>query len=180
MPVGARHAAAARRLHHQLKIRAAKHLDPLLATGRHVGFFRAMGQQPEGCRARTRGDFVQAIKQPFLGQFNRGARLQAGDFLVFLAIDQGHRRVQPHQPHAAIAQGFELPGVTDRGFVESTEKPLYLQRFAVGAERRDVHLVAHACGQFDHGGQQRRFEIAGEGILHQHHAAADLRGAQLL
>ncbi len=46
-----------------------------------------------------------------------------------------------------------------------------MQRFTVGAERREIDLITQARNQLDQISQQRRFEVAGEGILHDHHAA---------
>ncbi|MCY1178545.1 hypothetical protein D9M73_188980 [compost metagenome] len=54
-----------------------------------------------------------------------------------------------------------------------------MQRLAVGTVRRQEYPVAQAVGKVDEGRQQRCFEVAGEGVLHQHDAALALGRGQL-
>ncbi|MDT4831343.1 hypothetical protein FQZ97_648530 [compost metagenome] len=115
----------------------------------------------------------QRIEQPLLGQQDV-RRLVAQQLPVFLPIGQGHRRVQAHQFDAVAFQALEHRSVPARGRLERLEEPQHLQRFAVGQEGREEHLVAQPRQGFDQVGEDLGFEEPGEGILHQDHAALAL------
>ncbi|MNN03950.1 hypothetical protein D3C81_1166640 [compost metagenome] len=137
-----------------------------------------MGHQAEtaGIGRRLLG---QCIHQPFLRQQHLRAVFQARHLLVLLAIDQGHRRVQPHQRHAAIGQSLELVAIANRRLGKRPKETLHVQRLAVGAVRCQEYPVPEAVRQVDERSQQRRLEVTGEGILHQHDAALTLGRRQL-
>ncbi|MNK58595.1 hypothetical protein D3C87_776840 [compost metagenome] len=118
--------------------------------------------------------FRQRIGQPLLRQQDLRAIVEPWYFLIFLAVDQRHRRVQSHQRYTAVGERLELIAVADRRPGEGAEKTLHVQRFAVGAIGRQKHPITQLMRQLDKARQQRRFEVTGEGVLHQHHAALTL------
>ena len=83
----------------------------------------------------------QCRHQPLLRQgYLRCAALFEG-FGVFLAVNQGHGRVQADQRYAALLQCQQAFGGVGRGLFKGPEKALHLQRFAVGREGREVNLI---------------------------------------
>ncbi|MNS81689.1 hypothetical protein D3C72_1154060 [compost metagenome] len=137
-----------------------------------------MGEQSE------RGVFIlrrllrHDLEQPLLHQRHFRALLHARDFQVFLAIHQRHRRIEAQQRHTDVRQFAQLPGIAQRRAVERREEALHVQRFAIGAERRQIHLITQTRNQLDQISQQRCFEVAREGILHDDHTALALRRGQ--
>ncbi|MCY1510066.1 hypothetical protein D9M68_444300 [compost metagenome] len=69
-----------------------------------ISLFGAVRQQPEFLfRVRCLGAIRNNIDEPFLRQQNARA-IQARNFGVFLAINQSHSWIQPHQRHAKVRQ----------------------------------------------------------------------------
>ena len=64
------------------------------------------------------------------------------------------------------------------GAGKGRQKALHLQRFAVGVQGRQPYMQAQPGRQFDEVGQLFGFEVAGEAVLHQNHAAGTVCGVQ--
>ena len=118
------------------------------------------------------------LGEPLLHERNgwQPVRTQSGG--IFRAVGQRHRGIEAHEFHARSSELLKHRGIRGGRALKCAKEPVYVQRLAIWAVRRQPWPKAKCLDEVQKIEQKGRLVVAGKGILHDHDTARALSFAQ--